>query len=175
MPLSTDKQLLLCHQMFAHLEKPRIDALLGGCLGAVRRAMTAAGFRVGDDEMSFAGMGAGSGSRSVRSACVEAREGDDTTPALCISARLVVDVGNTGDTPMALTLQMTAHRMRGAAFLVSTPVKEPLNAMVVDSMDAQLTLAGALNRMYGGEQVEAARSADLARDFCAQLNDALVP
>ena len=42
MPLSTDKQLLLCHQMFAHLEKPRIDALLGGCLGAVRRAMTAA-------------------------------------------------------------------------------------------------------------------------------------
>lgn len=176
MPLSPDKQLLLCHQLFGPLESPRVDALLSGCLASVRREMTAAGFRVSEELMSSAGMGAGSCSRARRAACVDAHEGaDGRGPAVSVTVELTVDVGETGTTPRMLALEMSAHRMTGAAFATSPKVLAILNAQAVDSMDGQLAFEGALNRLYGGVQVEAARAADLAREFCAQLGEELVP
>lgn len=176
MPLSPDKQLLLCHQLFGPLESPRVDALLSGCLASVRREMTAAGFRVSEDLVSSAGMGAGSVSRARRAACIDAHEGaDGQGPAVGVTVELTVDVGETGLTPRFLALQMFAHRMTGAAFATSPQVLAMLNPQAVDSMDARTTLEGALNRLYGGEEVEAARAADLAREFCTQLNEELVP
>lgn len=176
MSLSTDKQLLLCHQLFGPLESLRVDALLAGCLASVRREMSAAGFRVSEDMLSSAGMGAGSASRARRAACVDAHEGaDGQGPAVSVTVELAIDVSETGLTSRSLTLQMSAHRMTGAAFATSPQVMAKLNPLAVDSMDARLTFEGALNRLYGGEQVEAARAADLAREFCAQLGEELVP
>lgn len=176
MTLSTDNQLLLCHQLFAPLESPRVDALLSGWLASARREMEAAGFHVSDDLISFAGQGFGSCSRASRTGCIEAREGsDDALPPLCISVQLVTDVCDTGDTAMSLTLNMMVHRVTGPAFFNNDETRVALNPQAVASMDSRLLLAGALNRMFGGEQVEAARGADLARDFCALLTEAVAP
>ena len=177
MPLSSDTQLALCLALFEHLASPRVDELLAGCLSGMRAEMEAAGYTVSPDEMALPGMAAGSFSQVRRTACVEVRPSAEAATAspFCLTARLVVDVASTGDSPETLTLQMTVEHASGAHYLTGPFKRVPLNLTAVDARAAQILLTGGLNRLYGGRAVEASHGAMLGSDFCKQLNEALAP
>lgn len=176
MTLSSDKQMLLCHRLLPLLDGRRVGDLMSSIMASVRRELTVAGFEVAGAEMSLAHMGMGSCCRAIREAGADVREGSDATgPTTYVCARLMVDVGDDDDTAMSLSLQFRAWGPGKGEFFTTYTTRENLNLQGVIALDAHLVLYGALNRMLKGEAVEGAIAADLARDFCGQFTDALVP
>lgn len=172
--LSTDQQLQLCQALLTPMSSRRVDTLLSSCLAAMRRELGRAGFNVSADALGLPSLAPGATGGVKRVGSLDAHElADVRGTRLRLYVKLEVDMSLRGTNEVTLCLSARAF---GRAERFPGPAAQAfVNPMAVAAKDAQLLLSGSLNRMFGGEQVEASKTANMGRDFVQELALALVP
>lgn len=168
----------LGRKVLAELEQFPVDCLLGSCLAAVEAGLEPAGLVLKQIEIGGrAKFVDGISGATVREADAYLYENAESfgMSRLIVTARLVVDLGEPGDTAMQMYLQLAAQRETGPEFLLSRRMHAELNRDLAEDMNAHALIEAGLARLAeisGGVEELCKR---LALQFCKELADELTP
>lgn len=178
MIFSADHRHALGLLVIRELGQSSVDGLLQSCLAAVEAGVAPAGLVLRNiDTGRQAGFEHGTSGPQVRTADAYLYEDSECIGCrrLIVTVRLVVDLGEPGDTAMKMLLQLAAQREDGPEFLLGRRMHAELNQHMAEDMRAQPLVATALARL-----IEISGSVDelckqLSLDFCLKLADELTP
>ena len=178
MIFSADFRHALGLLVLKELGQSPVDNLLQSSLAAVEAGVAPAGLVLKDIDIGrLARFERGTSGPPVRTADAYLYEDRECIGRrrLIVTVRLVVDLGEPGDTAMKMLLQLEATREDGAEFLRGRRMHAELNQHLAEDMRAPALVATALarlNEISGGAE-ELAKQLSLA--FCLKLTDALTP
>lgn len=178
MIFSADHRRALGLLVLKELGQSPVDDLLQSCLAAVEAGVAPAGLVLRNiDTGRRAGFEHGTSGPPVRPADAYLYEDSECIGRrrLIVTVRLVLDLGEPGDTAMKMLLQLAAQREDGPEFLLGRRMHAELDQNMAEDMRAPALVAAALARL-----VEISGGVDelckqLSQDFCLKLADELTP
>lgn len=176
MILCADSRRKLGLKVLPEIAKPEVGDLLRACLVAVQTEMAVTGLAVASIEVRHkAHFGDDSGPLVREADAYVYEDAGCRSKRLVVTLRLVVDLGEPGDTAMTMALQLAASREDGADFLLSRRLYAQLDQHKAEDMDAPGLIRLALARLLDNYEGQQALCTRLAHDFCTQLAEELVP